>query len=83
MVISYRIKTSPLIFAQSLLDEPTQHATVRRELGLLMDLKLLFISHANYETNSWLCTVAVVPQGNQWIHRTIILNLHLPRTTFT
>lgn len=65
MVISYRIKTSPLIFAHSLLDEPTQRATVRRELGILMDLKLLFISHANYQTNSCLCTVAVVPQGNQ------------------
>lgn len=75
--------TSPLICTYSLLDELKKRATERCDLGVLMDLKLLLNSNANYLVKSCLFTPPVISRLTSELTSTIILILHLARSKFT
>lgn len=63
IVISYTRKTAPLTFPYSLLGFAIKRATVARDLGVLMDAKLLFNSHVNHLTNSCLRTLGMISRA--------------------
>lgn len=87
IVISYTRKSSPLTFTYLLLGEPVKRATVVRDLGVMMDVKLLFNAHVNYLTNSCLRTLGVISRATRdFTDRSCFVSLYraliLPKLDF-